>query len=110
MENLHVKNIRKWVLLLAIFTGFSIQTGFSNDLVSIKDLSVATQAGADSVTFTFGCINGAAAMEQSFTTGSITPLKSANLILTKPGTTIDFLPYSFGQSWIDRVIINGQVF
>jgi len=54
-------------------------------------------------------INGAAAMEQSFITGSITPLKSANMILTKPSATIDFLPYSFGQSWIDQVVINGQV-
>ena len=54
-------------------------------------------------------INGAAAMEQSFTYGSITSTKSANLIITKPETTVAFLPYSFGQSWIDRVIINGQI-
>ncbi len=54
-------------------------------------------------------INGAAAMEQSFTYGSITSTKSANLIITKPETTVAFLPYSFGQSWIDRVIIDGQI-
>lgn len=54
-------------------------------------------------------INGAAAMEQSFTHGSITPSKSANLILSKPNSTIAFLPYSFGQSWIDSVIISGQL-
>ena len=54
-------------------------------------------------------INGAAAMEQSFTNGSITPSKSANLIITKSETSIAFLPYSFGQSWIDRVIIKGQI-
>ena len=54
-------------------------------------------------------INGAAAMEQSFTNGSITPSKSANLILSKPNSTIAFLPYSFGQSWIDSVIISGQL-
>lgn len=54
-------------------------------------------------------INGAAAMEQSITTGSITPLKSANFIITKPNTTISFLPYSFGQSWIHQVIINGNI-
>ena len=58
MENLHVKNIRKWVLLLAIFTGFSIQTGISSDLLSIRELASSPSAGADTVTFTFGCING----------------------------------------------------
>ena len=58
MENLHVKNIRKWMLLLAIFTGFSIQTGISSELVSIRDLTTSPQAGVDSVTFTFGCLNG----------------------------------------------------
>ncbi|MBP7239103.1 MAG: imidazolonepropionase [Saprospiraceae bacterium] len=54
-------------------------------------------------------INGAAAMEQSFTHGSITHSKSANLILSKPNSTIPFLPYSFGQSWIDSVFISGQL-
>jgi imidazolonepropionase len=54
-------------------------------------------------------INGAAAMEQSFAYGSITPLKSANLIITKTETSLAFLPYSFGQSWIDRVIIEGRI-
>jgi imidazolonepropionase len=54
-------------------------------------------------------INGAAAMESADTLGSITPSKSANLIITKPVSSIDFLPYSFGQSWIDKVIIAGNV-
>lgn len=53
-------------------------------------------------------INGAAAMELSKDLGSITPSKSANLIITKPVSSLDFLPYSFGQSWIDRVIIAGK--
>jgi imidazolonepropionase len=53
-------------------------------------------------------INGAAALELSSTLGSITPSKSANLIITKPVSSLDFLPYSFGQSWIDQVIISGR--
>lgn len=46
------------MLLLAIFTGFSIQTGISSELVSIRDLVSAPSSGVDSVSFTFGCING----------------------------------------------------
>jgi imidazolonepropionase len=53
-------------------------------------------------------INGAAAMELSSLNGSITPGKHANLILTKPGVNLNYLPYSFGQSWIDKVIIKGN--
>jgi imidazolonepropionase len=50
-------------------------------------------------------VNGAAAMEVSESHGSITPLKSASLIITKPVPGLDYLPYSYGHSWIDRVIM-----
>ncbi len=53
-------------------------------------------------------INGAAAMESGDRLGSITPLKSANIIITKPVSSLAFLPYSFGSSWIDRVILRGK--
>lgn len=53
-------------------------------------------------------INGAAAMECQLLAGSITRGKAANLIITKPVSTLDFLPYSFGQSWIDQVFIFGN--
>lgn len=53
-------------------------------------------------------INGAAAMEVSHQVGSITTSKSANLIITRPLPSLDFLPYSYGQSWIDQVVISGQ--
>ncbi|HXR82527.1 MAG TPA: amidohydrolase family protein, partial [Saprospiraceae bacterium] len=53
-------------------------------------------------------LNGAAAMEVSATHGSITPLKSASLIITKPVSGLDYLPYSYGHSWIERVILEGK--
>ena len=53
-------------------------------------------------------INGAAAMETSEWTGSITVGKHANLILSKPGLSLNYLPYSFGQSWMDSVFIKGK--
>ncbi len=54
-------------------------------------------------------LNGAAAMELSSLMGSITPSKSANLMITKPVSGIDMLPYSFGHSWIDNIIIAGKL-
>lgn len=53
-------------------------------------------------------INGAYAMELGEQTGSITPGKRANLIFTKPISSLAYLPYAFGSNMIDRVMINGS--
>jgi imidazolonepropionase len=55
-------------------------------------------------------INSAYAMGLSATHGSITKGKKANLILTKPISSIAFLPYSFGSNLIESVFINGKIF
>lgn len=55
-------------------------------------------------------LNGAAAMELSAAFGSITPGKVANLIITKPISSLAYLPYAFGENLIDRVIINGKIY
>lgn len=53
-------------------------------------------------------INGAFAMELEKEAGSITIGKKANLIFTKPIPSLAYLPYSFGNNLIDRVMINGE--
>lgn len=50
-------------------------------------------------------INGAAAMELEYEMGSIAVGKKASLIITKPVTSLAYLPYSFGENWIERVIL-----
>lgn len=55
-------------------------------------------------------INGAAAMELSETHGSICNGKKANLIFTKPMDDIALIPYGFGSSHIDKVMINGEIY
>ncbi|QCE42705.1 imidazolonepropionase [Psychroserpens sp. NJDZ02] len=54
-------------------------------------------------------INGAYAMGISNQYGSITKGKKANLIITKPISSYNYLPYAFGDNHIDSVIINGQM-
>jgi imidazolonepropionase len=54
-------------------------------------------------------INAAYAMGLSDSHGSITIGKKANLIITKPISSIAMLPYSFGSNLIETVIINGKV-
>lgn len=54
-------------------------------------------------------INGAYAMGISGTHGSITVGKKANLIITKPISSYNQLPYAFGSNLIDKVIIEGRI-
>jgi imidazolonepropionase len=52
--------------------------------------------------------NGACGMEIEKDYGSIAPGKKANLIFTKPIPSLSYLPYSFGNNLIDKVMINGS--
>jgi len=54
-------------------------------------------------------INGAYAMGISNQYGSITKGKKANVIITKPVSSYNYLPYAFGDNHIDTVIINGEI-
>lgn len=54
-------------------------------------------------------INGAYAMGLSETHGSITIGKRANLIISKPISSIYQMPYAFGSNLIDQVIIEGRI-
>jgi imidazolonepropionase len=53
-------------------------------------------------------INGAFAMELENEAGSIAIGKKANLIFTRPVSSLAYLPYAFGTNLIDRVMINGE--
>ncbi|MBC6110110.1 imidazolonepropionase [Pedobacter fastidiosus] len=55
-------------------------------------------------------LNGAAALELSGDFGSIAIGKKANLFITKPMPSIAYLPYSFGETQIETVILNGEIY
>jgi imidazolonepropionase len=48
-------------------------------------------------------------MGLSDTHGTITPGKVANLIVTDPMPGFGFMPYAYGTSQIQRVILNGKL-
>jgi imidazolonepropionase len=52
-------------------------------------------------------LNGAYAMEIQDELGSITIGKKANVIVTKKMPSLSYLPYSFGDNLIDKVMIRG---
>lgn len=53
-------------------------------------------------------LNSAFAIEVSDEVGSITKGKLANLIFTKSMPSLAYLPYSFGENLIDKVMIRGK--
>lgn len=55
-------------------------------------------------------LNGAAAMELSKELGSIAIGKKANIFITKPMPSLAFLPYSFGQTQAETIILNGEIY
>lgn len=54
-------------------------------------------------------INGAVALELQNDFGSIARGKVANVFITKPMSSIAFLPYSFGSNLVETVILNGEI-
>jgi imidazolonepropionase len=52
-------------------------------------------------------LNGAYAMDMQDELGSITIGKKANVIVTKKMPSLSYLPYSFGDNLIDKVMIKG---
>ncbi|HBS87076.1 MAG: imidazolonepropionase [Bacteroidetes bacterium GWF2_38_335] len=54
-------------------------------------------------------INGAYAMGIEDTHGSIAKGKVANVYITKPVSGYEFLPYAYGSSLVDTVILNGKI-
>lgn len=55
-------------------------------------------------------INSAYAMDMSKEVGSITRGKRANLIITKPISSYNYIPYAYGSNLIETVMINGKAF
>jgi imidazolonepropionase len=54
-------------------------------------------------------LNGAYAIGISSTHGSITRGKIANVFLTKPIPSYEFMPYAYTSKLVDKVILNGAV-
>lgn len=54
-------------------------------------------------------LNGAYAMGVSDELGSITVGKTANVFITKPIPSVEYMPYAYGSNKVETVILNGQV-
>lgn len=100
-------NANAAVALATDYNPGSTPSGNMNLVVSLGciKLKMLPEEAINAVT-----LNGAAAMELSHEMGSIAIGKKANIFITRPMSSLAFLPYSFGQSQVETVILNGEVY
>lgn len=55
-------------------------------------------------------LNTAYAMGISRDFGSITPGKTASLIITRPISSLEYLPYSYGDNKVETMILKGKIY
>jgi imidazolonepropionase len=54
-------------------------------------------------------INGAAALGLSHDRGAISVGRRADLVVSKPVPSIAYIPYSFGEDLVEKVVVGGRV-
>ena len=93
---------------IALASDFNPGSSPSGNMNFVVALSCIQMRMLPSEAINAATINGAYAMELQDEVGSISVGKKANLILTRPIPSIETLPYYFGHSLIDRVMVNGE--
>ena len=93
------------IALASDFNPGSSPSGNMNFVISLSciQLSMLPEEAVNAAT-----INGAFAMEVQDKAGSITKGKKANLFVTKPIPSLNYLPYSFGTNNIEKVMLCGD--
>ncbi|MEP6465254.1 MAG: imidazolonepropionase [Parafilimonas sp.] len=93
------------VALASDFNPGSSPSGNMNNVVSMSciQMRMLPEEAINAAT-----INGAYAMELQDEVGSIMTGKKANLIFTKPISSLAYLPYAFGSNLVDKVMIDGE--
>lgn len=94
---------------LALASDYNPGTAPSGNMNMVVSLASIKMKMTPEEAINAATINGAAAMELLNETGSITPGKLANLIITEPIPSLAYFPYSFGHHPISKVIIKGKL-
>lgn len=99
-----VREMIKRDLAVAIASDFNPGSAPSGNMQLVGTLACTQAKMLPKEAITASTINGAAALGLGRTHGSIEVGKVANLIITKPMHTIDYLYYNFGQNNVERLV------
>jgi imidazolonepropionase len=97
-------------LPIALASDYNPGSTPSGNMNFVVSLACIKQKLTPQEAFNAATFNGACAMEMQKEVGSISRGKRANLMVTGQVSSLAYLPYSFGQHQLDRVIINGEKF
>lgn len=110
--NLHYPPARQMIeadLALVIASDFNPGTSPCFDMNRVFGISCAKMRMLPEEVLAAVTINAAYALELESELGSITPRKMANLILSKPGRSLNHIPYYMDASWIEMHMIRGRL-
>lgn len=96
-------------LPLAIASDYNPGSSPSGNMQLMISLACIKMKMTPEEVFNASTINTAHALELSQTHGSITKGKIANVYITKQVPSIAYLPYHFGNNFVEQVILNGQL-
>ncbi|MDQ2656701.1 MAG: imidazolonepropionase [Bacteroidota bacterium] len=97
-------------LPLAIASDYNPGSSPSGNMPLMVSLACIRMKLTPEEAFNATTLNTAAALELSDTHGSITRGKVANLFITKPMPSLAYMPYVYGTSMVETVILNGKVY
>lgn len=93
---------------IALATDFNPGSSPSGNMNLVVAMSCIQMGMLPAEAINAATINGAFALQYQQHTGSIAAGKRADLILTKPIPSLEYLPYAFGSSLVHRVMIAGE--
>ena len=96
-------------LPLAIASDYNPGSSPSGNMQTILSLACIKMKMTPEEVFNAATMNTAYALELLSTHGSITRGKVANIFITKPSPSLAYLPYHFGNNFVDQVILNGKL-
>ena len=97
-------------LPLAIATDFNPGSAPSGNMPLMIALACIGMRMTPEEAINAATINSAAALEINDSYGSIAEGKMASILITRPMPSIAYLPYAFGSSMIETVILKGNVY
>ena len=93
-------------LAVALASDYNPGSTPSGNMQFVNSLACIQMKLTPAEAFNATTINGAYAMELGPELGSITIGKKANVIITKEIPSLDYIPYSFGENKVERVILS----
>ena len=109
--NLPLSPARKMIdagLPVAMASDYNPGTSPSNNMQLILSMACIRYRLTPEEAFNATTINTAYAMGVSNEVGSIAVGKKANFYITKPISSLEYMPYSFGENKVETVFLNGK--